>query len=143
MFSDSCYLRLSESIGFCSAVYSSSFFSSSSVERKGRDARCFPVKKNGGATRTGACLKYQCTASGLNVIAGQTTYNCTEKEKTYEIGEGMVLTCPGLEFCEKIAAESCPGDCSGNGICRTDKTCQCRFGFAGSSCEKAMTVCPV
>ncbi|KAK3084619.1 hypothetical protein FSP39_016411 [Pinctada imbricata] len=61
------------------------------------------------------------------------TYNNTIAEKRQNEAQSLA---------EKIRAISCPGDCSGHGICRKGQ-CACDVGFGAEDCSKDLSVPPL
>merc|ERR1711982_194340 len=48
--------------------------------------------------------------------------------------KGTVMCPPVADFCHNMA-KKCPYDCSGNGLCMENGTCQCLSGFSGKDCN--------
>eukprot|EP01019_Chilodonella_uncinata_P004347 GABU01005238.1.p1 GENE.GABU01005238.1~~GABU01005238.1.p1 ORF type:complete len:534 (-),score=152.46 GABU01005238.1:21-1541(-) len=100
------------------------------TEAYGATSRCFLMSSKP------KCLKASCDGNNVKVkLASGGEGLCDADGKTISIN-GQDVTCPGslADFCSKLS-DACPDDCSGNGVCLSNKKCFCIEGFSGDNCS--------
>lgn len=105
-----------------------------SMETYGKNSRCFMV---GGNPK---CLNATCDAGGTTITVSTrsgTTYTNTTCTSANQGQSSGGVNCPAsvADFCTKLAASSCPNDCSGFGVCLIGGTCFCIDGYTGNDCS--------
>lgn len=90
------------------------------------------------------CNEVECISNVVTVkvmINGTlTNFACSADGAVINAG-GESFTCPASQvaFCNLMsAAERCPNDCNGRGICmgvNSVRNCQCKYGWSGTECQ--------
>lgn len=100
-------------------------------ETYGKSSRCLM------ANNKPHCYKSACeNGSQIRItLANGGDGLCTENGQRITIS-GYNIVCPSnlSDFCQRLS-DACPDDCSGNGVCLSNKKCFCIEGFSGDNCS--------
>lgn len=89
-----------------------------------------------------ACVTSKCENNKVTVKINGVVGDCPVEGGKVKIGE-VTVDCPKYtEFCNDFN-DRCPYDCHGQGLCMSDKTCQCLDGFSGKDCNTCTNCTPV
>lgn len=100
------------------------------LEDFGSSSRCFMVRNSP------KCLKSACNSDGtVTLKLGAADVTCSKNGEKVDF-QGSAVSCPPdlVDFCNKLK-DACPDDCSGYGICLSNKKCFCIEGFEGENCS--------
>jgi hypothetical protein len=127
-FSNSYRIATSSDFDTCNNNFSFQYLHP--FESNGGNSRCLDIEVAG--AKAGGCYKTDCsTPSKLKIIIDGKEFVCNSDGDriTYQ---SLVVICPPRS---EVCAFSCPNDCSGNGICMANNTCQCYHFFSGADCS--------
>lgn len=137
------YSSLSDSCGI--SEYVSGYLCSSGVvhistskfEQYGGSSRCFMTNYQGKSVP--GCYKAQCLNGAIQISVSNNTYSCRQTGDIITVDNELKITCPNIQnLCSQISS-SCPNDCSGLGVCRSNKTCICDIFSQNDNCSDTKT----
>jgi len=99
-------------------------------EANGANSRCLDIEVSG--AKAGGCYRTDCSDPSklkLTIDGKEFVCNSDGQRITYQT---IVVICPPRS---EICRFSCPKDCSGNGVCLANNTCQCYHFFSGPDCS--------
>lgn len=137
-FTGSCGFKSPSHGGLCT-LETSNNIKNFNFESYGAHSRCAMLSTASGSYDAG-CLRMKCSSTALTIKVGDAEYECPvtggEVQVYYGSYSGKVV-CPKFEeMCQESLEHRCSMDCSGNGYCMGDRTCQCLHGFLGVDCNK-------
>lgn len=129
-YSNECLIRNWYNGGLCTSQ--SDLVLTAKYEIAGAYSRCFDVKI---ANKfTAGCYVIKCIANYLNVIVQDIQYTCSSSGQVLNVADIQII-CPNItQFCGIMNTNTCPNDCSGNGVCQINKVCNCHPFFNGAQC---------
>jgi hypothetical protein len=132
-YSNGCLISNWMDGGLCPATFGR--VATAQYESGGPNSRCLVVRSKG-MVATG-CYQVKCVANYLSLTINGNTYTCGSSGNSITIESNVLeITCPNItEFCNIITQASCPNDCSGVGVCKTNRLCNCHPFFIGDSCN--------
>lgn len=128
-FSNHHHISVSSDFDTCNSNYSFQYLHP--FEQPGAHSRCLDIETGG--RKAGGCYKTDCSDShSLKIWVDDKQFTCHSKDQkiTYH---HLTITCPDRK---EVCLFDCPNDCSGNGICLANNTCQCNHFFTGHDCSK-------
>lgn len=144
-FSNNCLALEPDSTGLCNANINNDFVFSSSLESKGASSRCIPLVNRSTLLKAAGCFKISCGSGSFTVTIGSSTFTCRQSGDQVTATTNFDIVCPDpTTFCNEYSLSNCQGsDCSGNGTCKVNGKCACRFGFTTDTCATKLTTCPI
>jgi len=136
-FEGGCHVYQSSSHATCTQDLGNRNLKNFAFESYGAHSRCTMLSLRNGMDA--ACLRMRCNAAGnVEMLFADEVFTCPKAGKfkvNLKVYSGEV-ECPEVEeICENSLEKRCDMDCSGNGYCMADRTCQCIHGFTGSACN--------
>lgn len=114
-------------------------------EKFGAFSRCLPMVRQG--EPIAGCFETKCDISMTKIIVQYRQDNFNSKVECLKEGQkinidgayGYEIICPDPRlFCQKAGVLDCQNDCSGSGVCKTDKTCFCDILFESNDCSQTV-----
>lgn len=127
---DQCPIRNWYSAGLCTDSLNLAI--TAKYEQSGAFSRCFDVILAG--AKTSGCYLATCVANYLNIQVQGIIFACGSTGQVITSSDLQII-CPNVtRFCGIINNDQCPNDCSGVGVCTSNKICNCNPFFTGDSC---------